>query len=47
MAVLALFLPALMLGVLLAMGRYEDLLLPPVRTEDEPHGDTGLEGQGR
>ncbi|GGX05808.1 hypothetical protein GCM10010297_29220 [Streptomyces malachitofuscus] len=47
MAVLALFIPPLMLGVLLMLGRYEDLLLPPVRADDEPRGETPLGGLGR
>ncbi|WP_326755802.1 hypothetical protein OH738_06900 [Streptomyces hirsutus] len=37
MAVLALLIPPLMLGVLLMLGRYEDLLLPGVR-EQVPDG---------
>ncbi|MFF0105096.1 hypothetical protein [Streptomyces hirsutus] len=37
MAVLALFIPPLMLGVLLMLGRYEDLLLPGV-SEQVPDG---------
>lgn len=47
MAVLALFIPPLMLGVILMLGRYEDLLLPPARHEDETRGETGLGGLGR
>ncbi|MFE9922632.1 hypothetical protein ACFYQA_13890 [Streptomyces sp. NPDC005774] len=33
MAVLAVLIPPLMLGVLLMLGRYEDLLLPGVRDQ--------------
>ncbi|MER5939855.1 MULTISPECIES: hypothetical protein [unclassified Streptomyces] len=33
MALLAVLLPLLMLGVVLALGRYEDLLLPPREAE--------------
>ncbi len=46
MAVLALLIPPLMLGVILMLGRYEDLLLPPVRPEEES-AETPLEGLGR
>ncbi|WP_164555569.1 MULTISPECIES: hypothetical protein [unclassified Streptomyces] len=45
MAVLALLIPPFMLGVILMLGRYEDLLLPPVRYEEEP-AETPLEGLG-
>ncbi|MEV0320926.1 hypothetical protein ACIBKX_10690 [Streptomyces sp. NPDC050658] len=31
MAVLAVFIPVLMLGIVLALGRYEEWLLPPVK----------------
>ncbi|MEV8019937.1 hypothetical protein AB0O76_27015 [Streptomyces sp. NPDC086554] len=30
MAVLAVFIPVLMLGIVLALGRYEEWMLPPV-----------------
>ncbi|MEU5523738.1 hypothetical protein ACIQCD_07450 [Streptomyces sp. NPDC093250] len=46
MAVLALVIPPLMLGVILMLGRYEDLLLPPVRPEEEQHGETPIGGLG-
>ncbi|MEU8983322.1 hypothetical protein [Streptomyces sp. NPDC048309] len=36
MAVLAVIIPLLMLGVVLALGRYEELLLPPVEETDRP-----------
>ncbi|MER7486952.1 hypothetical protein ABTY20_13835 [Streptomyces sp. NPDC126497] len=36
MAVLAVLLPLLMLGVVLVLGCYEDLLLPPVPSEADP-----------
>ncbi|MFI0502946.1 hypothetical protein ACH3WN_08760 [Streptomyces albogriseolus] len=36
MAVLALFVPFLMLGVILLLGRYEDYVLPPREAEPEP-----------
>ncbi|MEU6996400.1 hypothetical protein ABZ953_37835 [Streptomyces sp. NPDC046465] len=35
MAVLAVFIPLVMLGVVLALGRYEELLLPPAQNPDE------------
>ncbi|WP_279616751.1 MULTISPECIES: hypothetical protein [Streptomyces] len=38
MALLAVLLPILMLGVVLALGRYEDLLLPKEKDEDRPEG---------
>ncbi|MGI5379380.1 hypothetical protein ACQEV2_35010 [Streptomyces sp. CA-251387] len=38
MALLAVLLPLLMLGVVLALGRYEDLLLPKEKDEDRPEG---------
>lgn len=39
MALLAVLLPLLMLGVVLALGRYEDLLLPEDPAEaDRPEG---------
>ncbi|WP_265582681.1 hypothetical protein [Streptomyces ferrugineus] len=37
MALLAVLLPLLMLGVVLALGRYEELLLPE-KDEDRPEG---------
>ncbi|MFJ9668005.1 hypothetical protein ACIRPP_25880 [Streptomyces sp. NPDC101219] len=44
MAVLAVLIPVLMLGMLLMMGRYEDLVLPreaePPRPEPEPDAAT-------
>ncbi|GGV04969.1 hypothetical protein AB0I84_07325 [Streptomyces spectabilis] len=36
MAVLAVFIPVLLLGVVLALGRYEELLLPPAERSEEP-----------
>lgn len=36
MAVFAVIMPVLMLGVVLALGRYEEWLLPPARHPDEP-----------
>lgn len=41
MAVLALLIPSFMLGVILMLGRYEDLLLPPARPPEEP-AESGL-----
>lgn len=38
MALLAVLLPLLMLGLVLALGRYEDLLLPREQDEDGPEG---------
>ncbi|MFG2549997.1 hypothetical protein [Streptomyces sp. NPDC048581] len=38
MALLAVLLPLLMLGVVLALGRYEDLLLPTEQDDDGPEG---------
>ncbi|ATL31882.1 hypothetical protein KY5_6864 [Streptomyces formicae] len=38
MAVLAVCIPPVMLGVVLALGRYEELLLPPARNPDETDG---------
>lgn len=38
MALLAVLLPLLMLGVVLGLGRYEDLLLPKEREEERPEG---------
>ncbi|WP_328767570.1 hypothetical protein [Streptomyces sp. NBC_00286] len=35
MAIFAVMLPVLMLGVILALGRYEEWLLPPARHPDE------------
>ncbi|MFE0171012.1 hypothetical protein ACFWZ2_01745 [Streptomyces sp. NPDC059002] len=35
MAVLAVLIPVVMLGVILALGRYEELVLPPVNDPDE------------
>ncbi|MFF5339197.1 hypothetical protein ACH46L_23220 [Streptomyces althioticus] len=43
MAVLALLVPSLMLGVILMLGRYEDYVLPPREGEPEP-GDRSVEG---
>jgi len=34
MAVLTVIIPLLMLGVVLALGRYEELVLPPVEDTD-------------
>ncbi|WP_281193180.1 hypothetical protein [Streptomyces yerevanensis] len=36
MAIFAVMLPVLMLGVVLALGRYEEWLLPSNRHPDEP-----------
>lgn len=36
MVLLAVIIPLLMLGVVLAMGRYEELLLPKEQPEDRP-----------
>ncbi|MFF9488996.1 hypothetical protein [Streptomyces sp. NPDC014676] len=36
MAVLAVLIPPLMLGVILMLGRYEDVVLPPAPPEAEP-----------
>ncbi|MBT3166052.1 hypothetical protein HTV80_23515 [Streptomyces sp. Vc74B-19] len=36
MAVLALLVPSLMLGVILMLGRYEDFVLPPRDADPEP-----------
>ncbi|MFE5887873.1 hypothetical protein ACWCQZ_19525 [Streptomyces sp. NPDC002285] len=38
MALLAVLLPLLMLGAVLALGRYEELLLPRDQDEDRPEG---------
>ncbi|GHG87227.1 hypothetical protein [Streptomyces lanatus] len=38
MALLAVLLPLLMLGIVLALGRYEELLLPREKDEDRPEG---------
>ncbi|MFC5213103.1 hypothetical protein [Streptomyces coerulescens] len=38
MALLAVLLPLLMLGVVLALGRYEELVLPKAQDEDKPEG---------
>ncbi|MFJ2768763.1 hypothetical protein [Streptomyces sp. NPDC087300] len=38
MAVLAVFIPLVMLGVILALGRYEEFLLPPAQRPDEVDG---------
>lgn len=46
MVVLALLIPPVMLGVLLMLGRYEDLLLPPAPPEAEP-AETGPVGLGQ
>ncbi|CAM5704685.1 hypothetical protein SALBM217S_00550 [Streptomyces griseoloalbus] len=52
MAVLALLVPFLMLGVILMLGRYEEYVLPPREAEAEPGdrpvgvcaADTGARG---
>ncbi|MEV6957888.1 hypothetical protein AB0M97_01520 [Streptomyces sp. NPDC051207] len=48
MAILAVFIPVLMLGVVLALGRYEDFLLPgdqdPVNVE--PAGTRPISSRG-
>ncbi|GAA2256532.1 hypothetical protein GCM10010415_17030 [Streptomyces atrovirens] len=36
MAVLAVLIPPLMLGVILMLGRYEDFVLPPAPPEADP-----------
>ncbi|MGC0373667.1 MULTISPECIES: hypothetical protein [unclassified Streptomyces] len=36
MAVLAVLIPPLMLGVILMLGRYEDVVLPPAPPETDP-----------
>ncbi|MGW0840594.1 hypothetical protein ACWD26_10585 [Streptomyces sp. NPDC002787] len=38
MAAVAVIIPLLMLGVVLALGRYEELVLPPVEETDRPEG---------
>jgi hypothetical protein len=38
MALLAVLLPLLMLGAVLALGRYEELLLPREPDDDRPEG---------
>lgn len=38
MAVLAVLIPVVLLGVVLALGRYEELLLPPAQHADEADG---------
>ncbi|MFJ8629764.1 hypothetical protein [Streptomyces sp. NPDC093568] len=35
MALFAVLLPLVMLGVVLALGRYEDFLLPPVQPDED------------
>jgi hypothetical protein len=42
MVVLAVILPVLMLGVILAMGWYEDLVLPPPEPGPEQPGTAGV-----
>ena len=44
MAVLAVIIPLLMLGVVLALGRYEEILLPPAKETSRP--DRTALGQG-
>ncbi|GGV75247.1 hypothetical protein GCM10010340_12470 [Streptomyces griseoloalbus] len=46
MAVLAVLIPLLMLGVILLLGRYEDLLLPPRPPASDPR-ETGLRSLGQ
>jgi hypothetical protein len=46
MAVLAVLIPPFMLGVLLVLGRYEELLLPPAPPEADPP-ETRLGSLGR
>ncbi|MFE2280293.1 hypothetical protein ACFXAE_24290 [Streptomyces sp. NPDC059454] len=46
MAVLAVLIPPLMLGVILMLGRYEELLLPPAPPEADPP-ETRLGSLGR
>ncbi|MEU7576982.1 hypothetical protein AB0B50_05170 [Streptomyces sp. NPDC041068] len=41
MAVLAVFIPVVLLGVILALGRYEELLLPPAKDPNEVDGVRG------
>jgi hypothetical protein len=38
MAVIAVIIPVVMLGVVLALGRYEELMLPPVQEPEQPEG---------
>ncbi|MFG1671232.1 hypothetical protein [Streptomyces sp. Y7] len=38
MALLAVLLPLLMLAVVLALGRYEELVFPKIQDEDQPEG---------
>lgn len=44
MALLAVLLPCLMLGVMLALGRYEDLLLPREKDEERPEPERAALG---
>ncbi|MEY9485047.1 hypothetical protein RKD26_000841 [Streptomyces calvus] len=46
MAVLAVLIPLSMLGVILMLGRYEELLLPSPRTDVEP-AENGVRRLGR
>lgn len=46
MAVLAVLIPSLMLGVILMLGRYEELLLPSAPPEADP-AEARLGGLGR
>ncbi|MHC3468869.1 hypothetical protein ACYF6T_09145 [Streptomyces sp. 7R007] len=42
MAVLAVIIPVLMLGVVLALGRYEELLLPAEKADPDENAPVGL-----
>jgi hypothetical protein len=39
MALVAVIIPVLMLGLVLALGRYEELMLPPVQEAESDRGD--------
>lgn len=44
MAILAVFVPLGLLAVLVALGRYEELMLPPLRDEPEEPDTAALNG---
>ncbi len=45
MAIIAVFLPLVLLVVLVALGRYEELMLPPATDESEAPDGTALAGR--
>ncbi|MCI3271159.1 hypothetical protein [Streptomyces cylindrosporus] len=46
MVLLTVLIPLLMLGVVLALGRYEELLLPPKEAEPSPVTPSGRHARG-